>query len=117
MPARVGTGAGSQQLVRGDGQVADAFAGGVVDRVGDGRRHPDDGQLGKPLRLQGVDVRVVLINEERLQGGNVGMLSYRVSFGPSQTARVACGSSFSLCFLPLICNVRGRATGRSRLSR
>ena len=47
----------SQQLLRRDRQVANALAGRVVDGVGDGRRHADQGQLRQPLRADGVDVR------------------------------------------------------------
>ena len=35
----------SLQLIQSDGKIADAFAGGMIDRVGDRRRYADDANL------------------------------------------------------------------------
>jgi hypothetical protein len=37
------------QLIQRDWQIAHPLSGGVIDRVGDGRRHPDDADLAKPF--------------------------------------------------------------------
>src|ERR1700730_1336839 len=39
----------SEKLIDSDGKRADAPTGGVVDRVGDGRRHANDSNLAEPL--------------------------------------------------------------------
>src|ERR1700730_6406346 len=39
----------SEKPIDGDGKRADAPTGGVVHRVGDGRRHANESNLAKPL--------------------------------------------------------------------
>jgi hypothetical protein len=38
-----------RQLVQGDRQIANTFAGRVIDRIGDRRRDPDDADLADAL--------------------------------------------------------------------
>ena len=49
----------SQQGVGGDGEVADAAAGGVEDRVGDGGCDADEHELAQALDADGVGLGVV----------------------------------------------------------
>src|SRR5688572_24474668 len=62
-----------QQLVRRDGQLADAPARGVEDRVGDGRGDADHPQLAHALDPERVDDRVLLLDEQRLDLVHVGV--------------------------------------------
>src|SRR5689334_14103570 len=65
--------AGSEQLVEGDGQVADPLPGGVVDGVGDGCADAGDPELADALRADLVHVRIVLGDHDHVDGGNVGV--------------------------------------------
>src|SRR5919199_1659896 len=52
-----------QQLLRRDGQVADALSGRVVNGVGDRRGDAHDRELADPLDAERVDVRVGLTDK------------------------------------------------------
>jgi hypothetical protein len=61
------------QLVQRDRQVAHALAGGVIDRVGDRRRDPDDADLANALDSERIDDRVRLLDEDHLDVVYVGI--------------------------------------------
>src|SRR5436305_14592119 len=53
----------SQHFVQRDRQVAHAYAGRVVDRVGDRRGHADNTYLADTLHAELIDLRVRLVDE------------------------------------------------------
>src|SRR5689334_5947106 len=67
-----GSGEGGQQFVEGDGQVAGAHAGGVVDGVRDRGGGADYADLSDSLAAHGVDVRVVFVQPVGLDVRRVG---------------------------------------------
>ena len=62
-----------EELVERDRIVAHAHAGGVVDRVGDGRADAADAELGDALGLHRRGHRVGLVEEDHLLVRDVGM--------------------------------------------
>lgn len=62
----------SEELVDRDGQRADAPAGGVVDRVGDGGTHTDEADLADAFDPDGVEP-VGPADEAHLHVGDVGV--------------------------------------------
>jgi len=66
------------QLLERDREVAHAFAGRVIDRVGDRRRNTDDADLHQALDAQRVDDRIRLVDEDHLDVVHVGVHRYVV---------------------------------------
>src|SRR5206468_3600699 len=63
----------SQQLVGCDRQVANSFAGRVIDSIGDRGRRPDDADLADPSRAHGIRVRIMLVEPNSVEFAYVGM--------------------------------------------
>src|SRR5438552_6135767 len=63
----------SQQLVGCDRQVANSFAGRVIDSIGDRGRRPDDANLADPARAHGIRVRIMLVEPNSVEVAYVGM--------------------------------------------
>src|SRR3981081_4716196 len=59
------------QLVDGDRQGAHALAGGVKDRVGDGRGGAHDADLADALDAERIDQRVLLLDEDHVDVVNI----------------------------------------------
>ena len=53
-------------ILDADGEAADAYAGGVPDRVGDGADCAGDADLADALDAERVHERVVLVDQDRL---------------------------------------------------
>src|SRR3954462_6242766 len=69
----------SEKLVRRDRQLADALPGRMEDRVRDGWRNADHGDLAHSLYPEWVHVRVVLLHEDCLHHWwGVGVHRHRV---------------------------------------
>src|SRR6266478_8743264 len=62
-----------EQLVRRGGEVADARAGRVMDRVDDRRARAADAELAKPLAAERAAVRVGLIDKYRVDRADIGV--------------------------------------------
>ena len=60
----------AKHFFRGDGQLADAHAGGVVDGVGDGRGDGDKGRFTERFGAEGAD-GIGLFDQYRFDGRNV----------------------------------------------
>src|SRR4051794_12418532 len=60
-----------EHAVRAQRQRAEADAGGVVDGVGDRGRGADDADLADPLGAHGVQVRVLLLEPDRVDVADV----------------------------------------------
>src|SRR5436190_24317467 len=61
------------QLVEGDRQVAHAFSGRVIDRVGYRRRDTDDSDLADAFDAERIDDVVRLVDEDHLDVVYVGV--------------------------------------------
>ena len=64
---------GSDYFIRCDGEFANAFAGGVVDSVGDSGGDTDDADLADTATAHGIDVRVGLVDEVDVKVVDVGV--------------------------------------------
>jgi len=66
-----------EQLVESDGHIGDSFVGGVEHRVHDGGRHADDDDLAEAFHADRVDDRVVAVDEQGVQLGDVALTGTR----------------------------------------
>src|SRR5882672_2625235 len=69
---------GSEKLLDGDGKIAHPFAGGVIDRIGDGRRNADDSNLADPLRADRIYMRIFLGDKSHVDGADVSVDRHQV---------------------------------------
>src|ERR1700685_3255894 len=69
---------GPDQTVEGDRELANANPGRVPNRVGDGTGGSRDPDLADALDAERVDVRVVLLDENRFERGDVGVYRHMV---------------------------------------
>ena len=64
---------GFDQTIEGDRKLANADTGRVPDRIGDRAGGSRDADLADALDAERVDVRVVLLDENGFERGNVGV--------------------------------------------
>src|SRR5438034_7891926 len=68
-----------EEILDHDGDVPDADAGGVVDGVGDGGGHADDGDFADSFGTDGIVQGVGVFDEVDVDVGDVGVDGYQVA--------------------------------------